>query len=105
MRRESVRKNKDSVSVRSNLMKAWKDSKSNQKRKGDWSPTVFREPNTKASKDFLWTLFSEFDVELIQSDRNKIFNKKPKDWDSFYHNDEENDISFGAIITNANKKG
>lgn len=104
LERESVRKNKDSVSVRSNLMKAWKDSKSNKKRKGDWSPTVFREPNTKASRDFLWTLFSEFDVELIESDRNKIFNKKPKDWDSFYHNDEENDISFGAIITNANKK-
>ena len=104
LERESVRVSKDSSTVRANLFQAWKDSKSNKKRNGDWTPKMFRELDNKDAKDFLWNLFLEFDAGEVKLDRNKIYNERPKEWTGYYHNDEETGISFGRLITNANKK-
>ena len=102
--RQSIRVSKQTQGIRANLFKAFKESSQNRKKKGDWTPTMFTEPTSAKAKEFLWKLFSEFDVETIELDRNKVFNKKPKEWTGFYHNDVTTGISFGKIITNANKR-
>ena len=102
LERESKQSSRDANSSRNDLFKNFKNSKQNSKKRGDWTSTMFREPGNKDSREFLFKLFTEFDVSIAQMDRNKIYNKKPKNWTGYYHNDEEAGVSFGKIITNAN---
>ena len=102
LERESKQSSRDANSSRNDLFKNFKNSKQNSKKRGDWTSTMFREPGNKDSREFLFKLFTEFDVSIAQMDRNKIYNRKPKNWTGYYHNDEEAGVSFGKIITNAN---
>lgn len=102
--RESARSVKGSSTARANLFKQWQDSKQNSKKSGDWTSVMFKTSESKKAQDFLWKLFTEYDAPLAEEDRNKIYNHKPQEWTSLYHNDTKNDISFGKLITRANKK-
>lgn len=102
--RESARSVKGSSTARANLFKKWQDSKQNSKKSGDWTSVMFKTSESKKAQEFLWKLFTEYDAPLAEEDRNKIYNHKPQEWTSLYHNDTENDISFGKLITRANKK-
>ena len=103
--RESVRSSvKGSSTARANLFKKWQDSKQNSKKSGDWTSVMFKTSESKKAQDFLWKLFTEYDAPLAEEDRNKIYNYQPKEWTSLYHNDDENGVSFGKLITRANKR-
>ena len=104
LERESNQSSRDSNGSRANLFQKWKESKSNKKRNGDWTPTMFRELDNKTARKFLMELFVQFPAGIGEHDRNKIYNQKPKDWTGYYHNDEESGVSFGKLITNANSR-
>lgn len=104
LERESNQSSRDSNSSRANLFSKWKESKSNKKRKGDWTPKMFRELDNKDARNFLMQLFVQFPAGVGEHDRNRIYNQKPKDWTGYYHKDEESGVSFGKLITNANSR-